>query len=303
MSTALIQPFSTPSQRFARQRIETSLNLPRLFAAIDADPGIVGAGVVYIDSDFNVITLREFKPICSKTVKRVILREAKRHTTPEQFINRVQTDRRESQVLQEAINAGLSCMGAVLSWVVMLSGTIAAPFTGGTSTVITFIGYSAATASGLQCIAGAGRTAVSAYDQGAVDELDSNEWYQAVSLILDGMSLAGVGASAVTTTKLLMMVKASTGRPLRMALQGLNRQERKRLTAELLALKDPKLTPKLMKLRQAAKALETRYTQAQFKHATVTQIRDALGAALGVIGSARSGNINVAVGLYEEHGE
>ena len=29
------------------------LSLPRLFAAIDADPGIVGAGVVYIDADFN----------------------------------------------------------------------------------------------------------------------------------------------------------------------------------------------------------------------------------------------------------
>ncbi len=303
MSTALNPLLPNSSQYFARQRIESQINLPRLFAAIDADPGIVGAGVVYIDSDFNVITLREFQPICSKAVKRVILRETKRHTTPEQFINLVQTDRRESQVLQEALNAGLSCLGAVFSWVVMLSGTIAAPFTGGASTVVSFIGYSAATASGLQCIAGAGRTAVSAYDQEAVDELDSHEWYQAVSLILDGMSLAGVGASAVTTTKLLMMVKANTGRPLRMALHGLNRQERKRLTAELLALKDPKLTPKLMKLRQAAKTLETRYTPAQFKHATVTQIRDSISASAGVIGSARSGNINVVVGLYEEHGE
>jgi len=303
VSTALNPSFTTPSQHFARQRIESRINLPRLFAAIDADPGIVGAGVVYIDSDFNVITLREFQPICSKAVKRVILREAKRHTTPEQFISQVHNDGRESRVLQEALNAGLACTGAVLSWVVMLSGTIAVPFTGGASTVVTIIGYSAATASGLQCIAGVGRTAVSAYDQQAVDELDSNDWYQAVSLILDGLSLAGVAASAVTTTRLLLLVKANTGRPLRAALQGLTRQERKRLTSELLALKDPKLTPRLMKLRQAAKTLEKRYTPAQFKHATITQIRDSISASLGLIGSSLSGNINVAVGLYEEEGE
>ncbi|UVL59075.1 hypothetical protein LOY22_16800 [Pseudomonas sp. B21-035] len=39
---------ASPSQYFARQRIESLVNVPRLFAAIDADPGIVGAGVVYI---------------------------------------------------------------------------------------------------------------------------------------------------------------------------------------------------------------------------------------------------------------
>ncbi len=34
------------SQLMARRRIESQINLPRLFAAIDADPSIVGAGVV-----------------------------------------------------------------------------------------------------------------------------------------------------------------------------------------------------------------------------------------------------------------
>lgn len=65
------------SQFMARKRIESQINLPRLFAAIDADPGIAGAGVVYIDSEYNVVTLREFKPICSIAPKRIILREAK----------------------------------------------------------------------------------------------------------------------------------------------------------------------------------------------------------------------------------
>src|SRR3546814_19485464 len=76
------------SQFMARQRIESQINLPRLFAAIDADPSIVGAGVVYIDAEFNVVTLREFKPICSIAPKRVILREAKRYRSEERRVGK-----------------------------------------------------------------------------------------------------------------------------------------------------------------------------------------------------------------------
>ena len=83
---------SNRSQFMARQRIESQINLPRLFAVIDADPSIVGAGVVYIDADFNVITLREFKPICSIKPKRIILREAQKYISPAQFVEQVKTD-------------------------------------------------------------------------------------------------------------------------------------------------------------------------------------------------------------------
>ncbi|UVM66612.1 hypothetical protein LOY34_25550 [Pseudomonas sp. B21-009] len=31
---------ASPSRYFARQRVESQTNLPKLFAAIDADPGI-----------------------------------------------------------------------------------------------------------------------------------------------------------------------------------------------------------------------------------------------------------------------
>ncbi|MGO4365560.1 hypothetical protein AB4Z28_10550 [Pseudomonas sp. PAB10] len=40
--------------------------------------------------------------------------------------------------------------------------------------------------------------------------------------------------------------------------------------------------------------------ESEISHATVTQIRDSLGAAIGIFGSALSGNIRtVAVGLYK----
>ncbi|KAA6173618.1 NAD synthetase [Pseudomonas marginalis] len=292
---------SNRSQFMARQRIESQINLPRLFAAIDADPGIVGAGVVYIDADFNVVTLREFKPICSIKPKRIILREAQRYIAPAQFAQQVQDNPRESRLVGEAINTTLSCAGAVIGWIVVLSGTVAIPFSAGASTVVTALGYTAAAASSVQCFASGYRTVNEVRNPTRNDQLDSEEWYQYTMIALDAASLVGVGASALATVKLVRLNNATTGKSVREVLRGLNRQERAKLTKELLSINDPRLTSKMIKLKRLSGELPKRFTHTEVKHATVTQIRDALGAAVGFTGSAISGNVRtIAVGLYEE---
>lgn len=299
---------SNRSQFFARQRIESEVNLPRLFAAIDADPAIVGAGVVYIDADFNVVTLREFKPICSITPKRLILREVKKYITPQQYIEEVKKNPRESRLASEAMNATLSCGAAVLGWIVVLSGSIAVPFTAGASVFMVGLGVAAATAGTAQCAIGGVRVLNEVQNPEANDEMDDAEWYTTVSPILDGISLVGVGGSALTTVKLLKASKASgVGKSWYQLLRGLNRQERAKLTRELLTLRDPSLTSKLLKLRQRAGALPKRYASREIRHATVTQIKDAVGGGMSVWGSYRAGNLKegktLAVGLYEEFNE
>ncbi|NNA66646.1 NAD synthetase [Pseudomonas gessardii] len=292
---------SNRSQFMARQRIESQINLPRLFAAIDADPGIVGAGVVYIDADFNVITLREFKPICSIKPKRIILREAQKYVSPVQFAQQVQDNPRESRLVGEAINTTLSCAGAVIGWVVVLSGTVAIPFSAGASTVVAALGYTAAAASSVQCFASGYRTVNEIRNPVRNDQLDSEEWYQYTMIVLDAASLVGVGASALTTVKLVRLNRATTGKSVREVLKGLSRQERAKLTKELLSINDPRLTSKMIKLKQLSGELPKRFAPTEVKHATVTQIKDALGAAVGFTGSAISGNVRtVAIGLYEE---
>ncbi|AUZ44494.1 NAD synthetase [Pseudomonas orientalis] len=292
---------SNRSQFMARQRIESQINLPRLFAAIDADPGIVGAGVVYIDADFNVITLREFKPICSIQPKRIILREAQKYVAPTQFAQHVTSNPRESRLIGEAVNTGISCLGAVISWAAIASGTLLVPFSAGASSVVVVIGYAAAGASSLQCINGLARTTLEVAKPEVNDWLDSEGWYQNASIVLDATSLVGVGASALTTVKLVRAAKASTGKSLRDVLRGLNRQERARLTKELLSINHPSLTAKMLKLKQASGELTKRFTPTQLKHGTTTQIKDALSAVVGFGGSAYSGNVNtIAIGLYEE---
>jgi len=292
------------SQFMARQRIESQINLPRLFAAIDADPGIVGAGVVYIDAEFNVVTLREFKPICSIKPTRIILREAQKYITPEQFAQQVQSNPRESRLVMEAVNTTLSCAGALISWSVIASGTLLIPFSAGARGVMVAIAWTAAGASSLQCVNGLARTTLEVAKPEVNDWLDSEGWYQNVSIGLDAASLVGVGASALTTIKLVRVAKASTGKTMREVLRGLNRQERAKLTKELLSINDPRLTSKMLKLKQLAGSLPKRYTTAELRHGTITQIKDSLGAAIGLIGSALSGNVKtIAIGLYEEFDE
>ncbi|ROM49781.1 NAD synthetase [Pseudomonas poae] len=292
---------SNRSQFMARQRIESQMNLPRLFAAIDADPGIVGAGVVYIDADFNVVTLREFQPICSIAPKRVILREAQKYIAPTQFAQQVQDNPRESRLVDEAVNTTLSCGGAVIGWIVVLSGSVAVPFSAGASSVVVALGYTAAAASSVQCFASGYRTVNEIRNPARNDQLDSEEWYQYTMIALDAASLVGVGSSALATVKLVRLNKAATGKSVREVLRGLNRQERAKLTKELLSINDPRLTSKMLKLKQLSGELPKRFTPTEVRHATVTAIKDAVGATVGFTGSAVSANVRtIAVGLYEE---
>ncbi|NIE75284.1 NAD synthetase [Pantoea sp. Ap-967] len=299
MTDILANPLGSTSQFLARQRIEGLLDKQKLFAAIDADPGIVGAGVVFIDAKYNVVVLREFRPICSIRPKRLILREINRYVTPAQFTEQLQNNPRESKVLKEAGNAALACAGAFISWWVVFSGTIAVPFTAGTSAVLTYISIGAAVSSGLQCVNGAVRTVAEVAAPEFNDRLDGNEYYTATSTVLDYIALMGVGVSGLTTVKYLQVHKAATGRSWYELAKSLSRQQRKALTDELLSIQNPALKPKLLKLEQAAGNLPKRYTPTQISHATKTLVHDSVGAVLGLAGSGTVQQ-SIAIGLFEE---
>ncbi len=201
----------------------------------------------------------------------------------------------------EAVNTTLSCAGAILGWIVVFSGTVAVPFTGGASLVVAGLGATAAAASTAQCVVGGMRTFNELNDPTANDDMDNEEWYRYAMPVLDAASLLGAGASTLTTVRLLQARKATTGRSWYELSKGLTRQQRKALTKELLSLKDPSLSNKLLKLRQRSGELVKRYSATEINHGTITLITDSLGAAIGFTGSAVSGNIRtIAVGLYEE---
>ncbi|WNW12452.1 NAD synthetase [Pseudomonas sp. DTU_2021_1001937_2_SI_NGA_ILE_001] len=298
MADYLIGLRNTPAQNLARLNIESRVDTRKLFAAIDADPAVSGAGVVYIDADFNVVTLREFRPICSIKPKRIIIREAQRNISPQQFAQQVKTNPRESRLLAESVNTSLSCAGAVLGWIAVIGGTAIVPFTGGASLFIAGVGLAATAAGTAQCGIGMARVVNEINHPERNDELDSEEWYQNVSKALDIVSLAGVGATGATIAKVMTMRKAMTGRSWFQSLKGLNRQERRRLTNEILENRNPALTPAMRKALQRTGELPKRMPAREISSALAVNIKDAFSVGLGLVGSNMVQTY--AIGLYEE---
>lgn len=273
----------------ARDRIENTIDLKKLFRVIDADPAIVGAGVVFIDSDFNVVTLREFQPICSVAVKRLILREAPRHMGELEFQRNLTSSVRESRLVIEAAGAVFACGGAYLSWKVIYGGVMAAPFTGGVSLVVSVIGVIAAAAGTFQCGVNVLRVGVELLDPKGLDQINSNEWYDAVMVVLDGITLVGASLSFYSTMRYVLATKAATRKSYREILRGLSRQERLALTTEV------------HRYRKDTFGFPRRYSNSQIKQQTYTQVRDVLAGAASIGGSLLSGNLKpIAVAVYGE---
>jgi hypothetical protein len=257
--------------------------------------------VVYIDEDFNVLTLREFQAVCSVQVKKVVLREAPRAVGPVEFKRMLEHEPRESEWVAEAAKTAVTCAGAILSWVMISSGIMFIPFTAGTSAVISFVGKAAAVASTVQCISGVVRTVYEVSSPQSNDELDNNAWYEAAMIVLDSVALLGVATSALVTIKAVSTATRVTGKPLWQVLKGLSRQERVKLNNELLKIRDPRLTTKLRKLEQAAGRVPKRISSTEMQQSTANHLRDVLAATASAFSSAVSGNLNtLAIGIYEE---
>lgn len=180
------------------------------------------------------------------------------------------------------------------------------PFSGGTSTALTVLAYSATLASGAQCANGGYRT-YKLYTSGTeqLDWLDSQEWYVYSGLALDTISVAGgVGASYTSIKTVMTLRKAAPHKSIFNILNGLQRQERKRLTEELIRLQNPGISNKALKEMIRTGMVPKRFKQTQITASMRSQVIDLLGAGASLIGSGLSGIINktgskVSIFLFE----
>ena len=285
-----------------RQRLTSLLDLPKLYQTIDADPAIVGAGVVHIGSDYQVTVLREFLPLCSVRPKRVILREvAGKIMTADEYAKLAANSPRESQLWKEASGIATNCGGAVIGFMIAKVGVAAAPFSAGISLALSYIAYAGSAASGMQCLNSLWRTYNELANPAENDYYDTLGWYQTMTVALDGISLVGAGSSTFATVKTVMTIKRSTGRDIPDILRRMSRQERAKLTSEVLWLRNPRHPREIIRLKQLSGNLPKRFSNPLIRLSIMTQITDQIGATLAIVGSSISGNMNpLLVALYEE---
>lgn len=292
--TRLDELGARPSTYLARMRIEQLIDLPRLFAVIDADLALIGAGVVYIDAQYNIVNLRRFQAVCSVVPKRVVIQELRRHVTPQQYVEQVQRGSRESRLLEEMANMGVACTGAVLSVALVIVGGGVSAVSAGLATPIMYLGMAGAVVSVVQCGIGIRRARAEYTNPGLVDRWDNDQWVLPVSRLLDAISLLAVLAGSYNMIKYLQHLRSVTGRSWSELLRPLGRQQRKALNNELLRISHPSLTKKQLKLAQQTGQMKKRLTDIEMKRVTSIQIRESLANVLGIAGNATVQSIVVS---------
>lgn len=287
-----------------KTKLLSEINQNKLFQNIDRIPELIGAAVIYIDSNYTVVELRPFTPICSLTPIKVVLREPPKMMNQSQFASHLkgsQGNIRESQLVGEVAGTILSCGAAFLGWIVVLGSSAAIPLSGGTSSAITYLAVAASTASSAQCFNGVVRSGLEIGAPEVNDFLDSQEWYQDMTIALDIISIAGAVAAGAATLKTVKLLMANSGKSVSSILKGLSRAERKRLTQEVIRLNNPGVPSKLLKSMVRNGHLPKRYSGIQITQTLKLQLKDSIGAAMSFSGSGLSGNVNsIAIGVYEE---
>lgn len=121
-----------------------------------------------------------------------------------------------------------------------------------------------------------------------------------MSNILDGAGLAGAAAGAAGTLKMVAMLRKTTGKTTHAVLQGLSRQERKRLTDEIIQASEGGINHKALRGLLPLQKSRSRLDNSAINAGIRRQLMEAAGAALNVLGSASSGLISQAVASDNE---
>ena len=265
--------------------------------AVDAIDVLKGCRILYFDGQ-RFSELRAGRTAPGANSRTVVIKPA---PETEPLVDGKAAASRDSRFYSELLGGALSCGAAVVSWVAVVGSAAAAPVSGGGSTFITYLSWGAAIASSAQCA----NSTVRVYNETTRPELndwlDSQEWYATTSTVIDVVSITGAAAATGATIKLVLATRRATGKTLTEVLGGLNRQQRKLLTEELIRAQNPGISNKTLKIFVRAGKYPKRFTQLQLSHATRRQLQDALAAALSFSGSAATGTIrNLAVGVIEE---
>lgn len=261
------------------------------FAAIDKRRETNGARVVYYDN-VALSVLRIGPPVCQSGLLAVVIRKGGKQLIP---TSSEIAEARDKKFNAELLNLGLSCGGALLAWAVTATATGAAPVTGGTSLIIAKLSGVAGAAGTAQCINAGVRMASETFYPAINEWLDGQDWYNATMLAMDGLSLVSAVATGAGTIRMVQMARSSTGKSLLTILKGLSRHERKRLTEEIIRVRNPGISGHELKVFVSRRLYPKRYANTEIQRGVASALLDATNAALGIVGSAVGGLVGQAV--------
>ncbi|WP_411750604.1 hypothetical protein [Serratia marcescens] len=303
MKTAFSTPFGSPEDdltnaEFARllgnagvQEFYRDINLQALQDSLDCSLAFHGVGIIFSDgqNSFLVRPTQHTHVVISKTVA---------HTSRVAATNTLSEALSKPSVSKELASAALSCGTLLVSVFLLASGSVAVPFTGGTSSAVAYLGYAGMAASALQC--GNGLYRVNKLYDGKGDELaqlDSEQWYIATSTVLDVISLASAGAALKEATMTYRAMRRISARKATEWLKSMPRSERKRLTENIIRAENPGISNNVLKEMVKNGLYPKRYPTEAIQNGLRQQLHSALNNSLTFVGSGISGTLSAPVNV------
>ena len=274
-------------------------NPQKFLSTLDQNAELRGMRVVFYDGA-KLRVLREGPPLCEAGQRSIVIKPDIGEIT---LHSEQAAQSRESHLYLELVSGAFGCTGAVVGWMVVLGRAGAAPVTGGASAFVVRLAWVGAVSGSVQCANSAVRIYGELFDEDLLNVLDSDFWYTNIMRALDAISLVGAGAGAYGTLRMVLALRASTGRGMLEVLKGLSRQQRKRLAEEVVRLENPGISNGALKALVRAGEFPKRFTQLGVNQAIRNQLKDALNAALGLASSATGGLVREAGGYIASSSE
>jgi len=178
---------------------------------------------------------------------------------------------------------------------------LSAPITAGSSAMLLFVTTPIASASALQCGLSLGRVSNSMFAPENNQNLDSSEWFNKTSTVLDAIALLDAARGAGEVSRLAIQLRKSSGRPFIDILKSMTRAERKQLAEEIGRYTTHASTRKqflsMVRSGKLAKVIAQQTVNAMLREKLLT----AASSALALGGSALPKNISTTSGLVNEY--
>lgn len=199
----------------------------------------------------------------------------------------------EPSVGVELASTALSCGALVITVFISVMGATAVPITGGVSGALVALGYVGSAATLAQCGSGAYRLyKINRGDTEDVLWLDSQEWYIATSTALDMLSLAAAGGALKEAIATYRTMKSISSLKATEWLKGYPRQDRARLTEQIIKTQNPGISNKEIKAAIRAGVYPKRFPVEPVQMELKKQLTNTITSMMAFTGSAVSGIVS-----------
>jgi len=265
-----------------------------LGAAMDCNRDFAQAGIIYAEgaNRYLVRPNKRHPNGQSGVVTHVIVTKYPAHAT-KSSVGKSLSDAVSAKSLgPEVASTVLSCGAMLITAGVIATGSAAVPLTGGASSLLVAIAYAGATATTLQCVNGVYRL-YDLVDNGGhkVEWFDSQGWYNATSTALDLISLASAGGALKEAVATWRAMKSVSSLKATQWLQAYPRQDRARLTEQIIRAQNPGISNKEIKAAIRAGLYPKRFPIEPVQVELARQLSNVVTSAAALAGSAVSGVI------------